>query len=109
MVQGYCRHDDGHTNVAWQVTPAETVWVGGAKYRGAELIAYAEAVCELCPVQWHCARFAVTTEAKLGTWGASHDSLDTLVERLGRAGALEFIAAADSDDIPVQVAIKRAS
>jgi len=106
MVQGYCRHDDGKTNVAWSVRPGETVSLGGSsKYLGSELIAYAEAVCEMCPVQWQCARFAIQTEVGVGTWGMGFELLKWLRE--SEHEPLAAVDAADAEDVPVQVAIRR--
>lgn len=105
MVQGYCKHDDGRTNVAWSVRPGESVMLNRSKYLGSELIAYAEAVCELCPVQWACARFAVLTEVGVGTWGMGFELLKWLRE--SGHDPIEAINAADAEDVPVQVAIRR--
>ena len=102
-VQGYCRHADGGRDIAWRVTPAERVTIGKTKYVGAELIAYAEATCELCPVQWECARFALRSEASVGTWGMSFDDLEWLSKNVD--DPVGFIDAADTEDIPVQEAV----
>lgn len=103
-VKGLCRHDNGDTNIAWRVAPSDRVDVGGSRYVGAELIAYAEAVCELCPAQWSCARYALESEALFGTWGMDYEKLEWL-RRQGNS--LAVIDAADAEDVPVQVAVNR--
>lgn len=105
-VKGLCRYDNGATNIAWRVAPSDRIAVGGAKYVGAELIAYAEAVCELCPAQWACARYAIETEQQFGTWAMSMESLSWL-RSSGGVDPLVLIDHADSEDVPVQVAVSR--
>jgi hypothetical protein len=107
VVHGYCRHADGGRDIAWRCTPAERVTIkDGTRFIGAELIAFAEATCELCPVQWECARFAVRIEASVGTWGMSHEDLDWVKKEI--SDPVAFINLADEDDLPVQVAVRRA-
>jgi hypothetical protein len=103
VVHGYCRHADGGRDVAWRCSPAERITIGKTKYIGAELIAYAEATCELCPVQWECARYALKTEANHGTWGAAQESLEWLRKHCSDPAGL--IDVADHEDITVAEAI----
>jgi hypothetical protein len=107
VVHGYCRHADGGRDIAWRCTPGERVTIkDGTKFIGAELIALAEATCELCPVQWECARFAVRAEVNVGTWGMSYEDLEWMKDNV--KVPIAFIDAADDDDLPVQVAVRRA-
>lgn len=104
-----CRNAEGERRVAWTCTPAERIPIGKSRYLGAELIAYAEATCELCPVQWECVRFAVQIEAKVGTWGLTFSDLEWLRSTFpDEADQIAFVNAADDEDIPVQEAIRRA-
>lgn len=101
MINAYCAGET--SSVAWRVSPADRVFLDGSKYMGAELIAYAEAVCEMCPAQWECARYAVRTEASVGTWGVRFDLLRWLLE--SGLDPITVIDEADELDVTVQEAL----
>lgn len=103
-VNAYCKDDA--KGVAWRVAPSDRIPMGphDSIYRGSELIAYAEAVCELCPAQYECARYAVRTEASIGTWGVRYELLRWLVRDSG-LDPIALIDAADAEDVTVQEAV----
>lgn len=102
----FCRNaETGYRMTAWSVDPHEEREIGAETYLGEELIAYAQAVCSMCPAQWDCARFALHIEAAVGVWGGV--LADDLRKLKRRKMAVDLIDAADARDVPVQVALTR--
>jgi hypothetical protein len=93
-----CKTQTGLTGKAWTTTAAETITVGDEKLPGRKLIQMAVMVCRTCPVQWECARYAIKSEAEIGTWG-------TEIAKIKMLGAQhnynELLDAAQECDIPV--------
>lgn len=69
-------------------------------------IAMALIVCQGCPVQYGCARFAIEVGEKWGTWGMHTDDLKRLL-KLGKVGAHRVVDVAEDHGVPVQVAVRR--
>ena len=91
----------------WVIASNETIHVGGSRYDGKTLIAYALLVCANCPAQWDCTTFAVQTMPNWGTWGCDITDLRWLANRRRKERATEVLEAARFSGTPVQVAIRR--
>jgi hypothetical protein len=93
--QSKCR-EVSDTRWPWLVQPLEKVKVGKNTYDGESLIALALMTCQVCPVQYDCARFGIETEAaNWGTWGChprrmkwlrKQPDMDRIIDRAEYAG-----------------------
>jgi hypothetical protein len=103
--QALCIDEDGQSIRLWHVNRNDWVKVGpGPKVKGEKFVEMALLVCHGCPVQWHCARFAVLTNAQACTWAAPLED----IQWLGRQPDWEVVLdVAEEDQLPVQVAIRR--
>lgn len=86
---------EGHPT-PWQVAP-------GKRYHGvsgSELVKYALLICNTCPAQYDCAKYAVKGMMIAGTWAVPVTQLRWLQ---GREGSLDLIDMAQINEVPVQV------
>jgi hypothetical protein len=79
----------------WQVSPSQKA--NGIS--GYELVKYAAMICFACPAQYDCLEFAVKGKINAGTWAVRLKTLEWLQ---GEEDALDLIAIARSERIPVQ-------
>ena len=92
----------------WVVASNETITMGGSRYDGKTLIAYALLVCANCPAQWDCTTFALQTMPNWGTWGCDITDLRWLNGRGRRSMSTDILEDARQVGTPVQVAVRRA-
>jgi hypothetical protein len=100
--ESYCRNVTREVRYAWRIEAHETVTLGRSVYTGIELMAYASAVCERCPVQWDCARFAIQVQATIGTWGG----VEPVELRKAVRKTPNLISLAEDAGVPIQVAVR---
>jgi len=93
-----CRTQTGLTGKAWTTTSSETVNVGDERIPGRKLIQMAVMICRTCPVQWECTRYAIKSEAEIGTWGTEISKVKFLASRNNYEQLLD---AAKNYDVPV--------
>jgi len=101
--QAKCRSATGVPLQAWKID---------RKDRGDNLagrpaqawISLALAICETCPVQWDCTRFALAVGERWHTWGVDIDDLRWLKDR---DDAVTIIEWAERQGVSVQVAVRR--
>ena len=106
MKQAKCRALQGRiARRPWTAHRIDVVRVGRWTYRGEELIAYALLVCQSCPVQWECARFAMTTWENWGTWAMGISDARWLHDQPDHSALIDK---AQDDGVPVQVAVSSA-
>lgn len=107
--KSHCRGAHGELLQAWHVLASETVVVGESQYRGSDLIKMALKFCQVCPVQWDCARTVIESchhhTYMWGTWGADISDLRWL-KKQGNERALEVIEESRSAAEPVQVTLQ---
>ncbi|MCD6056474.1 MAG: Transcription factor WhiB [Thermomicrobiales bacterium] len=95
---------EGLPHFAWTVDPKDK----GALLLGREAKAWIEMallICQACPAQYGCARFALKVGEEWGTWAMHTNDLKQL-HRHPRKDLI--IDAAEDAGIPVQVAVRRA-
>lgn len=98
-----CRNAAGVPMMAWHVDrkDSKTKLMGRP---ATAWIALALAICETCPVQWDCARFALAVGEKWHTWGMDVDDLRWLSTQ---READRVVSMAEEHGVPVQVAVRR--
>jgi hypothetical protein len=106
MAQGKCRAIQGRiARRPWTAHRNDVIHVGRWTYRGEELIAYALLICRNCPVQWDCARFAMTTWENWGTWAMKKSEATWLHAQPDHPALIDK---AQEDGVPVQIAVSAA-
>lgn len=98
-----CRTQVGLTGKAWTTTSSETVTVGSERIPGRKVIQMAVLICRTCPVQWDCTRYAIKSEAEIGTWGTEISKVKFL---RSKPNYNELLDAAKNFDIPVDDMVK---
>lgn len=93
-----CKTETGLAGKAWTTTSTETVTIGDERIPGRKLIQMAVMICRTCPVQWECARYAIKSEAEIGTWGSEISKIKTFGARHNYDDLLDM---AKDADIPV--------
>lgn len=99
-----CRKDTDIPGRAWTVTSAESVTIGGERIPGRKLIQMAVMVCRTCPAQWSCAKYAIKSEAEIGTWGTEIANIKMLATMPNYEALLE---AAENLDISVDEMVRK--
>lgn len=94
----------------WQFDPKQTVIVSlsdGSQsvLRGGEMIKLALMICETCPAQYQCARYAIDAGMLAGTWAMKIVDLKKLLE-LEPKEAVAVVDAAEQEGMPVQVYVR---
>lgn len=64
---------------AWLCGEFGTVVVDGKTIKAAELTKMAVMICQSCPVQYRCARFAIESGEEWGTWAMRRRNLNWLI------------------------------
>jgi hypothetical protein len=59
-------------------------------------------ICRSCPAQYDCARFALATDERFGTWAMPLEDLKLLKKQRGRDRILDI---AEANGMPVQEAV----
>lgn len=106
MSDGACHpsHRDPEVpQMAWKVPAGETRVVDGVKYVGEIMEKVALRVCDHCPQQWLCTRWAVDVDERTGTWGVSYKNLVWLKKQTDN---VQIIDTARIHNIPIQQALK---
>lgn len=106
MPHGLCRTGK-LPSVAWRCGEDGVMTIAGHEVRCAEVTEQAAMICQTCPVQWSCTRFALDTEAAWGTYGCRRRHLKWLQE-LTYWDALMIIDDAEKHSVPVEVACREA-
>lgn len=75
----------------------------GTSISSAKLMDVALTFCQMCPVQWDCASYAVVAQETYLIWAMSNEDMRMLRKR---ADALILIERARNAGISVQVAIR---
>lgn len=103
--QAMCRRSEtSDISVAWRISEGEEFRIGESVYKASELIALALQICERCPVQWDCARFAIIVGEDACTWGMRLQDLRKLREW---DNGLALIEKARAEETPVQQIVRR--
>lgn len=94
---------------AWTCGEHGKIKISGHYVKCSELTEMAVMICQTCPVQYDCARYAVDYEEPAGTWAMHRRHLEwlqnvgvRLVERLKPGEAHDIIAAAEAEQVPVE-------
>lgn len=106
MQYGLCRTGQ-LPSIAWRCGEDGTIEIAGSEVRCAEVTEAAAMICQTCPVQWSCTRFAVDTEAAWGTYGCRRRHLKWLLE-LPYWDAMLVIDDAEMHSTPVEIACRDA-
>lgn len=71
-----------------------------------EMIAVALIICQTCPVQYQCAKYAVEGRMLAGTWGMHPSDLVWLGRPANAKQAAPLLRAAEAAGIPAQRAVR---
>lgn len=107
MPHGLCRTGK-LPKQAWQCGESGTMVVSGREVNCYEVTKLAVMICQTCPVQWSCTRFALDTEAAWGTYGCRIRYLKWMLEDLEYWDALLIIDDAELAGTPVEIAMRDA-
>lgn len=106
--QGLCFRNE-LVGQAWTCGENGKTKIGGRRIECSVLTEMAVMVCQTCPVQYDCARYAVTYEEPAGTWAMRRRHLDWLQNdgvpvalRLKPGEALSIIDDAEAEGTPVE-------
>jgi hypothetical protein len=95
---------------AWTCGENGTVRVGRHQVEASKLTEMAVMICQTCPVQYDCARYAVTYEEAAGTWAMRRRNLEWLLNyetkaalRMSSTEAIAIIDAAEHAGVPVEI------
>lgn len=102
MVYGSCRTGKLPME-AWQCGEDGEIEIAGRSVKCAEVTKLAVMICQSCPVQWSCARFAIETEAEWATYGCRRRHMRWLQE-MPYWDAMLIINDAEKNGTPVEVA-----
>lgn len=105
MAEGLChpRNKPKVNAVAWKISRGETRIVDGQRYIGERCEAQVMPVCRECPQQWLCARYAIETDVRTGTWAVPFDYIRWLKFQ---PDALSIIDHARVNEVTVENAIR---
>lgn len=107
MRKGLCR--TGKLPVeAWICGENGDMELGGKQVSCAEVTKMAAMICQTCPAQWDCTRFAVIVEEAWGTWGCRIRHLRWLQEDIESWDAMLILDDAQAAGIPVEIAVRDA-
>lgn len=93
--------------IAWRCGENGTMEIAGKTVDCAEVTKAAVQICQTCPVQWSCTKFAVQVEAEWSTWGCRMRHLRWLQE-LEEWDAVLILDDAEKLEIPVEIAVRDA-
>lgn len=88
--------------MVWIVSGDERTWHEGSYYRGESCEGEAMTYCRVCPQQWLCARYAVETDVRTGTWGVPLRDISWLKKR---KDGLNIIDHARVNEVTVEQAV----
>lgn len=106
MVDGLChptRRPSHMTSHTWALIRGERREIDGAVWNGDNCEATALRICEQCPAQWLCTRWAILVDERTGTWGLAFTDLRWLKKQ---PDAENIVDVARVNDVPVQVAVR---
>lgn len=105
MTLGLChpRNKPEVSAVAWKISRGETRIVDGHRYVGETCEWHVMPICRVCPQQWLCARYAVETDVRTGTWGVPYDDIRWLKKQ---PDAVSIIDHARVQSITIETAIR---
>ena len=92
---------------AWRCGESGTIDINGRTVKCSEVTTMAVMLCQTCPVQWSCTRFALDTEADWATYGCRIRHIRWLLE-LEYWDALMIIDDAETSGTPVEIAVREA-
>lgn len=84
---------------AWTAGEDGKEMLHGRKVPASALTEMAVMVCQTCPVQYDCTRYAVEYAEAAGTWGCRRRHLEWLFKR---SDAMLIIGAAEAEAVPVE-------
>jgi hypothetical protein len=105
---GLCRVGGKLPAVAWRCGENGQMELAGRQVDCAEVTKMAVMICQTCPVQWSCTRFAVEVGEQWGTWGTRIRFLRWLQEDIEMWDAMLILEDAETAAIPVEVAVRDA-
>lgn len=105
MQHGLCRTGK-LPSWAWRCGEDGEVELAGRMVERAEITKMAVMICQTCPVQWSCARFAIDTEAQLCTYGCRRRHMRWLQEDIEYWDAMLILDDAEKLGIPVEIAVR---
>ena len=92
---------------AWKCGENGTMELRGREVKCSEVTSMAVMVCQTCPVQWDCVKFAVQVGEEWGSWGC-HIRYLRWLQGLDEADAILIIDDAQAEGVPVEVAVRDA-
>lgn len=107
MPHGLCRSGK-LPSTAWRCGESGTILIGNRDVQCAEVTKLAVMICQTCPVQWSCVRFAIDTEAEWGTYGVRVRYLKWVKEDLKYWDAMMIVEDAEASGTPVEIAFRDA-
>lgn len=109
MQYGLCR-TGALPSIAWRCGEDGMIEIAGSEVRCDEVTLAAVQICQTCPVQWSCTRFAIDTEASWGTYGCRQRHLRWLQNFKNQGveywDAMLIIDDAEKLGIPVEIAVR---
>lgn len=103
MEGALCKGQDEIPPFSWRVNRNQWVMIGGKRVKGEKFVEVALMLCDACPAQWDCARFAIKTDAQSCTWGAPLEEIRWLMTQPEPLAAIDM---AEEAGVSVQVAIR---
>lgn len=106
MQYGLCRTGK-LPGIAWRCgeNPEDaTIRIAGRDVKCDEVTKMAVMICQVCPVQWSCARFSIDIEAEWGTFGCRRRHMRWLQE-IEYWDAMLIIDDAEKLGTPVEIAV----
>lgn len=107
MYEGLChvsQRPPGTPALAWVIPAGEHRVIDGVEHNGDVMQAIALPICDKCPQQWLCTRWAVDVDERTGTWGIAYKQLVWLKKQ---PDATTIVDAARVNAIPIQYAVKK--
>lgn len=108
MSKGLCRNQDKLPAKAWFCGENGSMEMAGKTVDCGEVTKLAAMICQTCPQQWNCTRWAVQVAEQWGTWGCRIRHLRWLQEDIESWDAMLIIDDAEAAGIPVEIACRDA-